>query len=205
MYKIFFKLILDKLLSIIILICLSPLFLIIILLLFFFNKKNVFFVQKRPGKNEKIFNLIKFKTMTDETDINGKLLPDKQRLTKIGNFIRSTSIDEIPQILNVLKGDMSFIGPRPLLVRYLPLYDETQKRRHNIKPGITGWAQINGRNAISWEEKFKFDVWYVENFSFLLDIKIFWLTFVKVFKRDGINLSTENTALPFQGKNLNKE
>ena len=159
------------------------------------------FLQERPGRNEKIFKVIKFKTMTDERDSAGNLLPDAQRLTKVGRFVRSTSIDELPQLINVLKGDMSFIGPRPLLIKYLPLYSSEQSRRHHVRPGITGWAQVNGRNAISWQQKFKYDVWYVDYLTFFLDVKIFFLTLKKVFIREGINSETSATMEPFNGNN----
>jgi lipopolysaccharide/colanic/teichoic acid biosynthesis glycosyltransferase len=162
-------------------------------------KNNPFFIQERPGKNEKIFKLIKFKTMNDKTDENGKLLPDKERLTKIGKIIRSLSLDELPQLINVLKGNMSLVGPRPLLIKYLPLYNERQRKRHNVKPGITGWAQVNGRNNISWEEKFELDVEYVENVCFLFDMKILWMTILKVIKREGINSISTATMYPFTG------
>ena len=177
MYKSFFKRILDFTLALTGLIVLSPIFLLLWLLLVVANKgAGAFFTQARPGKDERIFRVVKFKTMTDMRDSEGNLLPDAQRLTKIGKLVRSTSLDEIPQLINVLKGDMSLIGPRPLLVQYLPLYNEEQKRRHEIRPGITGWAQINGRNAISWEEKFEYDVWYVDHMSIRLDIKIVFRT-----------------------------
>ena len=201
MYKIFFKQIIDFSIALLALLFLSPIFVIILVGLYIANSGKPFFYQERPGKKNRIFTIIKFKTMNDKKDKDGKLLPDFERLTKLGSIVRKTSLDEIPQLINVLKGNMSLIGPRPLLPKYLPLYDDTQKRRHDVKPGITGWAQINGRNAISWEHKFKYDVWYVDNCSFLLDVKIFWMTFVKVIKREGINVNTENTALPFQGKN----
>lgn len=201
MYKYFFKQVIDFSIALLALLFLCPIFIIILVGLCIANSGKPFFYQERPGKKNRIFTIIKFKTMNDKKDKNGKLLPDFERLTKLGSIVRKTSLDEIPQLINVLKGDMSLIGPRPLLPRYLPLYDDTQKRRHDVKPGITGWAQINGRNAISWEDKFKYDVWYVDNCSFLLDVKIFWMTFVKVIKREGINVNTENTALPFQGKN----
>jgi lipopolysaccharide/colanic/teichoic acid biosynthesis glycosyltransferase len=156
-------------------------------------------VQKRPGKNEKTFEIIKFKSMNDKKDTNGQLLPDADRITKFGQFVRKTSLDEIPQLLNVLKGDMSLIGPRPLLVSYLPLYSEEQRKRHLVRPGITGWAQVNGRNAISWQKKFEYDVWYVDNRSFMIDLKIFWLTFLKVVKRDDISSETSATMEIFTG------
>lgn len=181
------------------LVILSPVFLLIMLLLYFFNQKNVFFFQERPGKDEKVFRIIKFKTMTDQKDSNGRLLPDAQRLTPMGKFIRKTSLDELPQLINVLKGDMSFIGPRPLLVSYLALYNEEQKKRHLIKPGITGWAQVNGRNALDWPEKFVLDVYYVDHISFWLDIKILLLTIKKVIKSEGINSAGQATTESFKG------
>ncbi|MGG8497338.1 sugar transferase [Tenacibaculum sp. TC6] len=199
MYKFFFKRIIDFLLALIVLILVSPVFLIVLILLTIYNSGKPFFFQERPGKNEKIFRVIKFKTMNDKKDSNGKLLPDSIRLTKVGKFVRKTSLDEIPQLLNVLKGDMSLIGPRPLLVEYLTRYNKEQKRRHDVRPGITGLAQINGRNAISWEKKFKYDVQYVDNLSFLLDAKIFLKTFFKVFKSEGINEVGQATATKFMG------
>lgn len=183
---------------------LSPLFIATIILLFFANKngfKGIFFTQDRPGKNEKIFKALKFKTMTDERDADGKLLPDADRLTKVGRFIRSTSIDELPQLINILKGDMSFIGPRPLLPKYLPLYNETQRHRHDVTPGMSGWAQVNGRNNISWTKKFELDVWYVEHCSLLLDIKILFMTVMKVLKRADINKDGFVVTEPFNGHN----
>jgi lipopolysaccharide/colanic/teichoic acid biosynthesis glycosyltransferase len=176
-------------------------FIIIILLYFKNGASEVFFMQYRPGRNEKLFRLIKFKTMNNKCDASGNLLPDAERLTAIGSFIRKTSLDELPQLWNVLKGDMSLVGPRPLLVEYLPLYNEHQKRRHEVKPGITGWAQVNGRNAISWQEKFDLDVWYVDHCSFSLDMKILWLTILKVFKREGINQAGQATVEKFNGYN----
>ena len=176
--------------------------LIITLWLYFANKgAGVFFMQERPGKNGKIFKVIKFKTMTDERDVDGNLLPDAQRLTKVGRFVRSTSIDELPQLINVLKGDMALIGPRPLLPQYLPLYSKEQARRHEVRPGITGWAQVNGRNAISWTRKFELDVWYVDHCSFLLDLKIIFMTIKKVFVREGISSETSVTMEAFTGNN----
>ena len=163
------------------------------------NNGKPFFFQRRPGETGKIFKIIKFKTMNGSTDALGNLLPDSQRLTKVGSLVRKSSLDEIPQLLNVLKGDMSLVGPRPLLIEYLPLYNDNQKRRHEVKPGITGWAQVNGRNAISWEEKFKLDVWYVDNQSFWLDMKILWLTIRKVLVREGINQDGQATMEPFKG------
>lgn len=183
---------------------LSPLFIATIILLFFANKngfKGIFFTQDRPGKNEKIFKAIKFKTMTDERDADGKLLPDADRLTKVGKIIRSTSIDELPQLINILKGDMAFIGPRPLLPKYLPLYNETQRHRHDVTPGMSGWAQVNGRNNISWTKKFELDVWYVDHCSLLLDIKILFLTVMKVLKRADINKDGFVVTEPFNGHN----
>ena len=177
----------------------SPIFLLATIGLFFANNGKPFFFQTRPGKNEKLFQIIKFKTMNDKKDAAGNLLSDAERLTPIGSFVRKTSLDEIPQLLNVLKGDMSLIGPRPLLIQYLPLYNSIQKKRHNIRPGITGWAQVNGRNAISWEQKFEYDVWYVENCTFALDVKILFLTVKKVFKSEGISQEGEVTMEVFKG------
>jgi undecaprenyl phosphate N,N'-diacetylbacillosamine 1-phosphate transferase len=200
MYKHFFKRLIDFTLSLIGFIVISPIFIIVWVWLTIANKgAGALFFQERPGKDEKIFKVIKFKTMTDERDASGKLLPDAERLTKAGRFVRSTSLDEIPQLINVIKGDMSLIGPRPLLVQYLPLYNENQKRRHEVKPGITGWAQVNGRNAISWDQKFEYDIWYVDNISFSLDIKVLFRTIQKVFKREGINSDTSSTMEPFKG------
>jgi undecaprenyl phosphate N,N'-diacetylbacillosamine 1-phosphate transferase len=199
MYKFFFKGIIDFLSAFFGLILLSPLFLFCTLGLYFANQGKPFFFQLRPGKNGKIFKIVKFKTMNDKKDIVGNLLSDDQRLTKIGKFVRKTSLDEIPQLLNVVKGDMSLIGPRPLLPEYLPLYDEMQKRRHEVKPGITGWAQVNGRNAISWQKKFEFDVWYVENLNFLVDIKILFLTVKKVLIKEGVTQEGQATMDAFRG------
>lgn len=200
MYRHFFKRFFDFSLALLGLIIISPLFLLLWIWLSIANKgAGAFFVQERPGKDEKIFKVIKFKTMNDRRDENGNLLPDSERLTTIGRWIRSLSLDEIPQLINVLKGDMSLIGPRPLLVQYLPLYDEVQRRRHEVRPGMTGWAQVNGRNAISWQEKFEYDVWYVDHVSLSLDIKILLKTVEKVFKREGINTGTHVTMEPFQG------
>jgi lipopolysaccharide/colanic/teichoic acid biosynthesis glycosyltransferase len=189
----------DFILALVIFILFFPVFLACSMLLIIINKGTPFFFQTRPGKNEKLFKIIKFKTMTDARDAKGELLPDKERITWIGNIIRKTSLDEIPQLLNVIKGDMALVGPRPLLPEYLPLYDEEQKKRHLVKPGITGWAQVNGRNAISWKEKFKYDVWYVENQSFLLDVKILFLTVKKVFKSEGISAANSVTMEKFRG------
>jgi lipopolysaccharide/colanic/teichoic acid biosynthesis glycosyltransferase len=201
-YRNYLKRFLDLLLALIGFVILSPVFIMVILLLLIVNRGNPFFFQSRPGKNEKIFKVIKFKTMNDRKNKDGNLLPDAQRLTATGKFIRKTSLDEIPQLLNVIKGDMSIIGPRPLLVEYLTLYNPTQKRRHEVKPGITGWAQVNGRNVISWEQKFDYDVWYVDHISFFLDVKIFFLTIRKVFISEGINSQTAATMEKFKGSAL---
>ena len=199
MYKIFFKPLLDFVLSLLGIIVTSPIFLIVFVALLLANKGKVFFLQNRPGKNEEIFKIIKFRTMNNKRDAHGNLLPDVERLTKIGKLVRKTSLDEIPQLINVLLGNMSLIGPRPLLPEYLPLYNDFQKKRHHIKPGITGWAQINGRNAVEWEKKFMFDVWYVENMSFLLDLQIMFLTLKKVLKLEGVNREGEATNIAFKG------
>lgn len=202
MYKHFFKRFFDFWIALIALIVLSPILLIVTIWLHFANKgAGAFFFQERPGKNAKIFKVIKFKSMTDERDENGNLLPDAQRLTKIGKFVRSTSIDELPQLINVLKGDMALIGPRPLLVQYLPLYSLEQARRHEVRPGITGWAQCNGRNAISWTKKFELDVWYVDNISLKTDLKVIFTTIKKVLQRADINSETAATMEAFNGKN----
>jgi lipopolysaccharide/colanic/teichoic acid biosynthesis glycosyltransferase len=204
MYKCFFKRFIDFWIALIALICISPLLLVVTVWLYFANKgAGIFFTQERPGRNARIFKLIKFKTMTDKWDEDGNLLPDAMRLTKVGKFIRSTSIDELPQILNVLKGDMALIGPRPLLVKYLPLYSEEQMRRHEVRPGISGWAQCHGRNNISWTEKFKYDVWYVDHLSLWTDIKVIWITIMKVIRRADINNKTGQSATiePFNGHN----
>lgn len=199
MYKFLFKRIFDFSLALIGILLLSPLFVLVTIGLYFANLGKPFFFQLRPGKDEKIFKIIKFKTMNDKKDVNGNLLSDAHRLTKVGLFVRKTSLDEIPQLLNVVKGDMSLIGPRPLLPEYLHLYNEIQKRRHEVKPGITGWAQVNGRNAISWDQKFEYDVWYVKNISFALDFKILIKTIQKVFKREGINAANVATTERFYG------
>ena len=202
MYKHFFKRFFDFCISLVALICISPILVVVTIWLHFANKgAGAFFLQPRPGKGEKVFNVIKYKTMTDERDENGKLLPDAQRLTKVGKFVRSTSIDELPQLFNVLKGDMALIGPRPLLVQYLPLYNEEQKRRHEVRPGISGWAQCHGRNAISWTEKFKLDVWYVDHCTLWTDIKVIFITIMKVLKRADINEVGQATMEPFNGHN----
>lgn len=200
MYKRFFKRLLDLLISTCVLLIIWPILLLITIFLHFSNHgAGAFFTQSRPGKNGKIFKLIKFKSMTDERNADGNLLPDAQRLTKVGKFIRSTSLDELPQLINVLKGDMALIGPRPLLPEYLPLYSKEQARRHEVRPGITGWAQVHGRNAISWQEKFRLDVWYVDHCSLAVDLRIIWLTIMKVVKREGISSATSATMEPFKG------
>ncbi len=199
MYRLIIKRALDVIFSLLIIITLSPVFFVLILLLYFANKGTPFFIQPRPGKGEQIFQIIKLKTMTDSTDGSGKLLPDAERLTTIGKIVRRTSLDEIPQLFNVLAGDMSLIGPRPLLVSYLPRYNDFQRRRHEVRPGITGWAQVNGRNAISWPQKFAYDVWYVDNLSFALDLRILWLTVQKVLKSEGISSANSATMETFTG------
>lgn len=202
MYKFFLKRFFDFWISLIALVCISPVLLVVTVWLHFANKgAGAFFFQDRPGKDAKIFKVIKFKTMTDERDANGVLLPDELRLTKVGKFVRSTSIDELPQLINVLKGDMALIGPRPLLVQYLPLYSPEQARRHEVRPGISGWAQCHGRNAISWKEKFMLDVWYVDHLSLLTDIKVILITIKKVFIREGISEEGCATKEPFNGSN----
>lgn len=202
MYKHFFKRLIDFILVLCVLLVIWPILLVITVWLHFANKgAGAFFTQDRPGKNGKIFKVIKYKTMTDERDAEGNLLPDADRLTKVGRFVRSTSIDELPQLINVLKGDMALIGPRPLLPQYLPLYSPEQARRHEVRPGITGWAQINGRNAISWTKKFEYDVWYVDHCSFWLDLKIVFLTIKKVFIREGISQEGQATMEAFNGEN----
>ena len=202
MYSNYIKRILDFCIAFTALSLLWPVLLVITIFLHFANKgAGAFFTQERPGKNAKIFKVIKYKTMTDERDADGKLLPDAQRLTRIGKIVRSLSIDELPQLINVLKGDMSFVGPRPLLVKYLPLYSKEQMRRHDVRPGITGWAQVNGRNAITHTKKFEYDVWYVDNISFMLDLKILFLTVKKVFVREGISGEGIATAETFDGTN----
>ena len=193
MYACFFKRIIDFCISLLALIITSPILLIVTVLLFFFNKgAGVFFLQERPGKDNKVFKVIKFKTMTDECDANGNLLPNKDRITPIGRFVRATSLDELPQLINVFKGDMAIIGPRPLLTWFLPLYDETQIRRHEVRPGITGWAQVNGRNLCTYSQKFVYDVWYVDHLSFCLDIKILWMTIMNVIRRKDIGNGLQN-------------
>lgn len=199
MYTRIVKRFFDFVISSLAFVVLLPVFLVILILLFFVNKGNPLFFQLRPGKDGKIFKIFKFKTMTDKRDKNGDLLPDAIRLTSIGKFVRKTSIDEIPQLLNVIKGDMSIIGPRPLLPEYLALYSAEQQRRHEVKPGITGWAQVNGRNTIGWQQKFEYDVWYVDHVSFLLDLKIVGLTIKKIIISEGISSSTSATMEKFKG------
>ena len=202
MYKNFIKRFFDLLISLIGLICISPILIVVTIWLHYANKgAGAFFMQERPGKGGKIYKVIKFKTMTDEKDADGNLLPDAQRLTKVGKFVRSTSIDELPQLINILKGDMSFIGPRPLLVKYLPLYSKEQMRRHEVRPGISGWAQVNGRNTITFTKQFEYDVYYVDHLSSWLDVKIFFMTILKVFKREGISEEGQATRETFNGTN----
>ena len=202
MYRLYIKRFLDFWMSLIVLIIISPLFLLVTIWLYYANKgAGALFFQERPGKDGKIFRVIKFKTMTDERDADGNLLPDEVRLTNVGRFVRSTSIDELPQLINVLKGDMSLIGPRPLLVQYLPLYSKEQMRRHEVRPGISGWAQCHGRNQISWTEKFKLDVWYVDHLSFMTDLKVIMITIKKVLFREDINSDNDATMEDFDGTN----
>lgn len=201
MYKNFFKRFFDFFIALIGFIVLSPVFIVVAVGLYFANDGKPFFFQSRPGLNEKIFKIIKFKTMNDKKDANGILLPDEDRITALGAFVRKTSLDEIPQLINVLKGDMAIIGPRPLLPQYLPLYNFEQRRRHDVRPGITGWAQVNGRNAISWTKKFELDIWYVDHISFTTDLKVFFTTFKKVFKSEGISQDGQATMEMFNGKN----
>ena len=202
MYKHFFKRFLDFWISLIALILISPLLLVVTIWLHFANKgAGAFFFQERPGKDGAIFKVIKFKTMTDERDVEGNLLPDEMRLTKVGKFVRSTSLDELPQLINVLKGDMSLIGPRPLLVEYLPLYSKEQARRHDVRPGISGWAQAHGRNALSWQKKFELDVWYVDHVSFWVDVQVILLTIKSVLMRSDISHEGEATMSKFDGNN----
>lgn len=194
------KIIIDKIIALFVLLLLFPVLFILIIILFFSNERSgVLFTQIRPGKNAKLFKIIKFKTMADKRDNQGNLLNDKYRITKVGKFLRTTSIDELPQLINVLKGDMSLVGPRPLLPKYLALYNEQQSRRHSVKPGMTGWTQINGRNSIGWNEKLEMDIWYIENLSFALDMKILFMTFLKVLKQEGINASGSESGIPFTG------
>lgn len=198
-YRKLIKPLFDFTCSLLGLLVLSPIFLLVWLSLIIANSGKPFFYQRRPGKGGRIFTIVKFRTMNDKRDADGDLLPDTERLTKVGSFVRKTSLDEIPQLINVLKGDMSLVGPRPLLVEYLPLYNEVQARRHKVRPGITGWAQVNGRNAISWQQKFEYDVWYVKNLSFFLDLKILFLTIKKVVLREGISQEGEATIEQFKG------
>jgi len=199
MYKRWFKTLLDKVLALLLLILFAPIWLIVSALIYINLGSPIFFRQERPGYKETIFTIYKFRTMREAFDDKGELLSDEARLTNLGKFIRSTSLDELPQLLNILKGDMSFIGPRPLLKEYIPLYNDEQKTRHDVKPGITGWAQVNGRNALSWEEKFDYDVWYVKHYNFALDMKIFWLTLLRVLKRSDISSDTSLTMERFEG------
>ena len=202
MYQLFFKRFLDFWIALIALICISPILLVVTVWLHFANKgAGAFFFQERPGKDAKVFRVIKFKTMTDERGADGELLPDAERLTKVGQLVRSLSIDELPQLINVLKGDMALIGPRPLLVKYLPLYSPEQMRRHEVRPGISGWAQCHGRNAISWTEKFKLDVWYVDHCTLWTDLQVIWITVLKVLKRADISEEGQATMEPFTGNN----
>ncbi len=201
MYRNFFKPFFDFLFAVLLLLVSLPIICILAVFLIFQNRGNPFFYQRRPGKNEKLFTIVKFKTMTNEKGENGNLLPDEERLTTLGKWIRKTSLDELPQLFNVLKGEMSFVGPRPLLPGYLPLYNDFQKKRHLVKPGITGWAQVNGRNAITWEKKFEYDVFYVQNCSFVLDLKIILKTIQKVLIQKDINTKGMATTEPFQGTN----
>ena len=202
MYKWVLKWLIDRIVAIVALAVLFPLILFITFLLVVFNQGKPFFLQKRPGKNEKVFTVIKFRTMSDVRGEDGELLPDGQRLTLVGKLIRKTSLDELPQLINVLKGDMSLVGPRPLLVEYLPLYNDFQRRRHEVRPGITGWAQVNGRNALEWPQRFVHDVWYVDHLSFGLDLKILFLTLLKVFRAEGINSRTSATMEKFKGNKV---
>ncbi|NNE13476.1 MAG: sugar transferase [Saprospiraceae bacterium] len=201
MYHQIIKPFFDYLTSFILLLIFSPIIIILTLLLYIANNGKAFFLQARGGKGQSVFNIIKFKTMTDKEDANGQLLPDIERLTKLGSFVRKTSLDELPQLFNVLKGDMSLVGPRPLMAQYLELYSDSQKQRHNVKPGITGWAQINGRNNLSWSQKFELDVWYVDNVNFFLDLKILFLTGIKLFKFSDVNMEGQATAVTFNGNN----
>lgn len=201
MYRLFFKRVIDFSAAFTGLLLISPIFIVVTIILYMQNNGKPFFCQERPGKAAKPFFIIKFKSMTDAKGADGKLLPDNERITAAGSFIRKTSLDELPQLINVLKGDMSLIGPRPLLFKYIPLYNETQMRRHEVRPGITGWAQVNGRNSISWTDKFSHDIYYIDNLSLLLDIKILFLTAKKVLVREGINQSDSRPMMPFDGTN----
>lgn len=201
MYRYFFKRLIDFFAALILLVIFSPVIIVVTIILAYVNKGKAFFFQERPGKNEKSIFIIKFKSMTDEKDENGNLLPDIKRMTKAGAFVRKYSLDELPQFINVLKGDMSLVGPRPLLPKYLPLYSEEQRKRHLVQPGITGWAQVNGRNSISWTEKFKLDVYYQQNLSLMLDVRILFLTVLRVVKKEGVNQTDERPMMPFNGHN----
>jgi lipopolysaccharide/colanic/teichoic acid biosynthesis glycosyltransferase len=201
MYKKFFKRQLDFIFAMVGILVLFPIFIVAFVALYFSNKGQPFFYQERPGRYGNVFKIIKFKTMTDQKDVNGNLLPDNLRITTFGKLVRKTSVDEIPQLINVLRGDMSIVGPRPLRVYYLPLYSKEQNRRHQVRPGITGWAQVNGRNTLSWTQKFQFDVWYVDNLSILLDVKIIFLTVLKIYKTNEVNATEDITMIPFDGKN----
>jgi lipopolysaccharide/colanic/teichoic acid biosynthesis glycosyltransferase len=201
MYKKFFKRQLDFIFAMVGILVLFPIFIVAFVALYFSNKGQPFFYQERPGRYGNVFKIIKFKTMTDQKDVNGNLLPDNLRITTFGKLVRKTSVDEIPQLINVLRGDMSLVGPRPLRVYYLPLYSKEQNRRHQVRPGITGWAQVNGRNTLSWTQKFQFDVWYVDNLSILLDVKIIFLTVLKIYKTNEVNATEDITMIPFDGKN----
>lgn len=205
LYRNLFKRWFDFVVSVIAIVIVSPVFLVVTLVLLIANNGKPFFFQLRPGKNSKIFKVIKFKTMNDGRNAAGELLPDAERLTAFGNFVRKTSLDEIPQLLNVIKGDMSLVGPRPLLIEYLPLYSDIHQRRHDVTPGITGWAQVNGRNSINWDQKFDLDIWYVENMSFMLDIKILFMTVLKVFKSEGISADGHATMPTFIDHVKNKQ
>ena len=201
MYKNHFKRIFDFCAALIILVVTSPILILLFVVLHYQNKSSAFFLQERPGQNQKPFDIIKFKTMTDEKDSNGNLLPDNERITKAGSLERKLSLDELPQLVNVLKGDMSLVGPRPLLFKYIPLYSDDQLRRHEVRPGITGWAQVNGRNTISWTKKLEYEIYYVDHVTFLFDLKIIWITFIKVITRHGVNQSLDRPMNPFTGNN----
>ncbi|MDJ1473072.1 sugar transferase [Cytophagaceae bacterium DM2B3-1] len=205
MYRMYFKRLIDSIISVVLLILTLPFSLTAAILLSFANQGKIFFIQQRPGLHGKPFRIIKFKTMNDRRDASGELLPDAIRLTKIGRLVRKTSIDELPQLINVLRGDISLIGPRPLLMEYLPLYNETQRRRHEVRPGITGWAQVNGRNMLSWEKKFEYDVYYVDHVSLALDIKIFFLTILKIIQGEGISADNSATMEKFRGTNTSSQ
>lgn len=201
MYRLFFKRGVDLLVALIVFVLASPILFLTWALLLYQNQGKAFFYQERPGLDQQAFKIIKFKTMNDRRDVDGKLLPDNERLTLIGSIVRKLSIDELPQLINVLKGEMSLIGPRPLLFKYIPLYSMQQNRRHEVRPGITGWAQVNGRNSISWTKRFQLDIYYVDNMSFSLDCRIFWMTILKIFKQEGINQSAQRPMEPFNGSN----